>query len=118
MNPEVININALCVVLILHFIGDFIMQSDRMGTCKSNNSVVLGEHVMIYSVPLMLVFGVQYGVINGLMHFLTDFSTSRWTSYLWKKKKRHWFFVVIGLDQLLHLLVLILTYNLFAKPIW
>lgn len=41
-------------------------------------------------------------LINGAMHFLTDAITSRLTSKLWSKQDFHNFFVIIGLDQLIH----------------
>ena len=31
-------------------------------------------------------------------HFAVDFCSARATTYLWEKKLRHWFFVVIGVE--------------------
>jgi hypothetical protein len=45
-----------------------------------------------------------------IMHFITDAITSRTTSYLWQKGERHWFFVVIGLDQAIHMTTLFGVY--------
>ena len=71
----------------------------------------------------------QFGgwvLVNGVAHFVTDAITSRVTSRLWflpqvgqgmrptwiqveVKDTRHWFFVAIGADQLLHYIVLFTT---------
>jgi len=92
----------------LHFLSDFILQTDKMAINKSSSNKWLGIHVLVYSIPL-LVFGWQFALINCLAHAITDFFSSRATSYLWKKNERHWFFVVIGLDQAIHITCLFMT---------
>ncbi len=94
----------------MHFIADFILQTDTMATMKSKSSKWLSIHVIVYSIPF-LYFGWLFALINGVSHFVTDFITARATSYLWQKEKRHWFFVVIGFDQAIHMTTLILTYH-------
>jgi hypothetical protein len=104
--------NLLLVFLAivwLHFFGDFILQTDKQAINKSSNSVILTEHVAFYSLPF-LVFGAKFAVVNGVLHFITDYFTSRATKKLWEKNERHWFFVVIGLDQAIHFTCLFSTY--------
>lgn len=102
-------IEMLLILIWAHFIADFLLQTDKMALNKSSNNFWLGVHVIIYSMPFMLI-SWKYAVVNGLLHFITDFCTSRATSYLYKKNQRHWFFVVIGLDQAIHMTCLVLTY--------
>jgi hypothetical protein len=71
---------------------------------------VLLLHVTLYAIPF-LWFGWLFALVNGMAHFITDWITSRVTSKLWQEKEVHWFFVVIGLDQAIHLSTLVLTYN-------
>jgi hypothetical protein len=57
----------------------------------------------------MVVFGPFYAILNGLLHFVVDFATSKVNAYLWAKNQRHWFFTNIGLDQSIHFSILYLT---------
>lgn len=107
-------IGSILALIWLHFIADFVLQTDKMAINKSSNNLWLGFHVLVYTTVLLL-FGWQFALLNGVAHFLTDWITSRVTSYLWKKEKRHWFFTVIGLDQAIHMTTLILIFNYFFK---
>ena len=98
----------ILIVVWLHFIGDFVLQSDWVAINKSKRNDVLAMHVLIYAMPL-LWFGWRFALLNAALHFLTDWPTSRATSKLWQAGKRHWFFVVIGLDQAIHLTCLLVT---------
>lgn len=101
----------IIALLCTHFIADFILQSDWMAMNKSKRNAPLLVHVLIY-LACFLWMGAPYALINGAFHFVTDYFTSRVTSTLWAKNKRHWFFVVIGFDQMIHSACLILTLRL------
>jgi membrane-bound metal-dependent hydrolase YbcI (DUF457 family) len=77
-----------------------------MALNKSHNNKWLAIHSLVYAV-LFLLMGFEYAFLAGVSHFVIDWLTSRGTSWLWKKEKRHWFFVLIGFDQAIHLTVLI-----------
>lgn len=109
-------ITGFLLIIWAHFIGDFILQSDYHAQNKSKSSLVLAEHVLIYSIPFLFIFGysldkaIPWIICNVAAHFVVDFITSRITSKLWAAKKVHWFFVTIGADQALHLSCLALSY--------
>lgn len=144
------------VLLVAHFMADFIAQSDWMALNKSKRWDALGLHAVAYSIvlaafvviwaawtdPLRLAWPV--GVFlwwNSVAHFVQDAITSRINARLfpwrlvttpdlppidarsasigWYANRgflvpsetgnRHWFFVAIGFDQLLHYVTLFVT---------
>ena len=108
-------------LLAIHWFGDFFLQSDWMALNKSKNWLALSVHVSIYTTTLFVLmsivtghFALVYALVNGVLHFGTDAITSRITASLYKQKKNHWFFVVVGIDQLIHYTTLILTLSLLV----
>src|SRR5262245_3555308 len=104
----------IALLLIGHFIGDFVFQRNVWAVNKSKSNVALTKHVTVYTATLIAFslilgwkIGIAFGLANGLMHWCTDYVTSRITSRLWKAGQVHNFFVVIGLDQLIHYLTMI-----------
>lgn len=134
------------VLLVAHFVGDFLCQSDWMAVNKSKRWDALGVHVWVYGMVVGLCvipwwtphrFGT-FVLVNMAAHFVTDAITSRITSRLWFfamepgiwaqaeytvprhgrtlvnpwtpiADNRHWFFVAIGADQLIHFVTLVAT---------
>lgn len=120
-------------ILVVHFLADFIFQSDWMALNKSKHWDPLVIHGLVYSSLFYFGWGWHFALLTFITHTLTDAVTSRVTSKLWfidllepvktKKplafptfefarvypRKRHWFFVVIGVDQLIHYVTLALT---------
>ena len=99
----------ILLIVWFHFLSDFILQSDKMAINKSSSNKWLSIHVAVYSIPFVY-FGLKYAAINYVLHWITDYFSSRATTVLWKKGERHWFFVVIGFDQAIHMTCLFLTY--------
>jgi len=109
--------NYILLIIWIHFIADFILQNDKMAINKSSNNKWLFIHSFVYSIPFLIVgFSLNYVLFNGIFHFIVDWFTSRGTTKLWKENKRHWFFVLIGFDQMLHLTILIVSY--YAEFYW
>ena len=120
MTPTVI-IGYVLFLMITHFYSDFVFQSHWMASNKSSNNVALTLHVSIYSAffflasflvlpHLTLYQSIEFTGITFITHFITDHITSIITNKLWEKKDMHNFFVVIGLDQLIHHVTLIISF--------
>ena len=122
-------------ILIIHFISDFVFQTDKQAKGKSKNWTDLLAHTTSYTLSFgmsaywvaffYLVFtknsiSIDYNLlwflpITFICHTVTDYFTSRLNSKLWSEGKTHLFFVSIGFDQILHYIQLFLTYYLLTK---
>jgi hypothetical protein len=65
----------------------------------------------MYSVPF-LYFGWKFALFNLVAHFIVDFISSRVVAYFWHKDNKYASFAFIGLDQAIHLTILLLSYNI------
>ncbi len=107
----------LVTLILLHYVSDFLMQTDKMALNKSTSNKWLTYHILVYSVMMAVVFGPVYAGVNAVLHWITDYISSRVMTKLWKAEKRKWFFAVLGADQAAHMLALILTFGL-AQPLF
>ena len=107
-----IAVDIVLALLLIHFVSDFVLQSSRVALNKSKSNLVLLEHIAVYSMLFVVFVNPLYGLVNGVLHGVVDYFTSRITSALWKRGETHWFFVVIGFDQLLHVVILVTTYSI------
>lgn len=126
----------LIVICFIHFLADFVFQTDWMAKNKSKSWKALCLHITEYTGVLFgclwssaFLFAwlgrweltsdlarqiAAFGVINGVAHFGIDAVTSRITSHYWQQQRAHAFFVVVGFDQFLHLALIIWTARLFG----
>lgn len=115
------------VILLAHYFADFILQNDYMANNKSKKLKPLLLHIGVYTSTIFLVTFVMlvrtvqdkvdfwqllvvWAVLNGVLHFFTDYVTSRVSSYYKNKQQYDMFFNVIGFDQFLHYICLFGTY--------
>lgn len=110
-------------ILFAHFVADFMLQRHAWAMAKSSDNVALAKHVGTYavvmtaaavpllglSVPLLL-----FGVVMLVSHFAIDYVSSRVNKRLFAADRIHDFFVVVGLDQFLHYVVLLLSLYLLV----
>jgi hypothetical protein len=110
----------LGLLFTLHFIGDFMLQTHKQAINKSTSIKYLTYHVLTYCIPFLvfLTGGLSLNMLWFFLllfgtHWVTDFVTSKITSYFWQKKDMHNFFVIIGFDQLIHILTLMYLLDTF-----
>ena len=117
----------LGILLTLHFIADFMLQKDYIAINKSKSIIILLIHTIHYSVFvtlsfLLISFIFKFGwTLNDiflifawllLTHTVIDAITSRAAADMYPVS-RHWFFVIIGFDQLLHNFTLLAITQLY-----
>ena len=109
----VVDSYAIMYIMLVHWVADFVMQTAEMVKGKSSSNRWLLAHTSTYTIVMaVLTLNPIYALVNGVLHTVVDYITSRWSSKLWVKGDVHNFFVVIGLDQLIHVVTLIATYKL------
>jgi uncharacterized membrane protein len=117
------------IIIFIHWVADFVLQTDWQAQNKSKSNFALLSHTsnysMVWLLPMCLVFGKMkegattewivwttfyFCIITFVVHTITDYFTSRLNSKLWSAGKVHYFFVSVGFDQVLHYGQLFLTY--------
>lgn len=107
-------------IFVVHFLADFVFQSSKMATGKSKSLKWLSIHVGTYALVSLIsflclamygyyLFAFCWWIINVVLHFIVDLITSKITSKYWEAKNMRMFFVMIGFDQLIHSLCMIIT---------
>lgn len=129
------NIYLVLGILFVHWIADFVLQTDSQAKGKSKDMVCLLSHTFTYSTIFMLFcliyviattpltehhftsfeFVLKFSLITLVCHTVQDYITSRINARLWEQKKVHDFFVSIGFDQFLHFAQLLITFKLLTQ---
>lgn len=113
-------LGLVLAILFSHWVSDFVAQTDQMAKGKSTSNKWLVAHVAAYGAFMLIFmivltghFPIVWLLLNVVLHGCTDYVTSRVTSRLWKAGEVHWFFVVIGFDQLIHSVTMFVTIPYF-----
>lgn len=124
---------TIVALMTIHWLADFVLQSRWMAVNKGSSLKALLLHVTVYTLVLgfgvfllafwiiggatspgviegSVRFAVVYALLNGILHGVVDFITSKMSSALYKSQDYYEFWVVIGFDQLLHTSILVLSY--------
>ena len=110
------NIEVILLIVLFHFINDFIFQSEDWAINKNNSLIHLLKHTIVYSllwfIPIIFILSIEktiiFVIVTFILHTTTDFFTSKIVSKLFKENKlgssipNIGAFTMIGLDQLLH----------------
>jgi membrane-bound acyltransferase YfiQ involved in biofilm formation len=115
----------ICYILILHYVGDWLLQTRKIAEGKSSSITILSHHVTLYTltifvgiiVPLLLLGAstdtmhllTQWIFLNGVLHWITDYFTSKMTKKYYTSGNMKKFWHTVGLDQLIHAVTLIMT---------
>lgn len=110
-------------LFFIHFIGDFVCQSRYIAENKGMKFSILLLHVLIYISVIWLGLSFilptiplgKFLLLNYLLHVLTDFITSKFTTYFWLKENKYGFFTTVGFDQFLHISTLTLSLEIIQN---
>lgn len=109
--------SSIMTVIAMHWVADFVLQTDWQAKNKSKNNFALLFHVLTYTICIFVcsIFFLTneltlqnikiwelWALANGVIHFGVDYVTSRINTYLWNKGRVHDFFVMVGFDQVIH----------------
>lgn len=108
----------MLLLLMVHFFGDFIMQTHEMACNKSTSNAWLSVHVLTYSLCFIVFLDPFLFLYVFITHWVVDYNTSRMTAQRWKVKDYHNFFVVVGADQLIHYVTLIAYFQWIRRLIY
>lgn len=108
---------------MIHFLADFGLQTHEQAINKSSSDKFLFFHVGVYSLVWLIATipflpnarFIPFAIITFLCHFSTDWITSRIGKPFWAKQDLHDGFVVVGFDQVLHMIQLWYTFKLLLK---
>lgn len=119
---DYLSLFSACWFWGFHYIFDFIFQTSWQAENKSKNEHALSNHCWVYSLSMMVVTFVYFNLFSeihwGLLesvgtlmffysaHFVTDFFTSKKTARHFRRKNYHMGFVIVGLDQFIHFLTI------------
>jgi len=125
-------VKIFIILLFLHWLGDFVSQSDKLAVGKSKYVYMLVEHTIIYTVVIgiglaianiFLGFDVsetnafigRFMIVTLFAHTIQDYFTSKLNARLYAEGKNHLFYVSLGFDQFLHACQLFLTYKYLLR---
>lgn len=133
------SIQIVIYILFVHWLADFVAQTDKEAKGKSKELKYLLSHTIPYSIswlPAFMFYQIFIDIINFpnlqpnfltthqvmdfimitfFCHTITDYFTSRLNAKLWEQGKVHNFFVSVGFDQFLHFAQLLITFHLLTK---
>lgn len=113
-------------IVITHYIADFIFQDEKWAVGKSKSFSSLVQHTTMYSIiwvfPVHIISedffkSLVFVLITFIAHTITDYFTSKIVSkrfsdeYYGSPIPNLGAFSIIGFDQVLHYIQLIITWN-------
>ncbi len=111
-----LTVYEIVLVLVLHFISDFLLQTRKIAQKKSSDYLALFLHCIIVFVVFWPFFGIKFAALNAFIHAVIDRNV--WNIYKYIRRNENektfqfWndslFYSFIGFDQFLHVLTLIL----------
>lgn len=99
------NMNLIVLLIIAHYVGDYVLQSEYLATSKGSEWCSLIAHSVLYSVPFYFLFGCNCYLFWYLAstHFVIDSLKARYGK------------ITLPQDQMLHAVVLAIVWCLMKQ---
>lgn len=90
-------VNTIILLVICHMLGDYFLQVDFIASTKGKNWYHLIVHCMLYIVPFIIVFGLDWRIyVLLLSHIIIDPLKARYNKISYVQ------------DQMLHYLIMLI----------
>jgi hypothetical protein len=99
-------VTDIYILMILHFVGDFLLQPRSIARTKSKSIKSLTTHCILYGIPFFVYFNVTFVLYVIMTHWIVDYISSKFTTMFYQANKEYLFYSVIGIDQLIHHIIL------------
>jgi hypothetical protein len=110
----------LIILVILHFLADFVFQTRDMAINKTRSYKALSKHCVV--VFLFMFFGSMnfyFALTNAVLHGFID--KNIWRYYRRQNKKEginpcedQKFYITLGMDQAIHMIVMLISFEGFC----
>jgi ascorbate-specific PTS system EIIC-type component UlaA len=102
-------IGWVLVVILSHWVADFVVQTDRMAQRRNSSVLWLSGHVLVYMATLNVMLMITWGhsntfwiLLNGVLHWITELVIGRAARRLRDRNLAHEHSAAIGLEQMIH----------------
>lgn len=108
-------IDDLTILLLIHFVGDFLLQPGKWAIEKLKSKKALLYHSLQYGIPFFVAFyfleiNILWGFwIFGTHFFLDDRKALDWWNHNVKREKKTPEWVIMIQDQAIHVLCIVLV---------
>ena len=109
----------IIILLLMHALGDFFLQSNRLSKIKAFRISSMLEHVGIYTgvfivlspiiLGLTIVQGLYFSILNGFLHLVVDYFISK-GKLKYTDTSESKYILLIFIDHILHISILIVSY--------
>ncbi len=108
------------LLIIMHTGTDLVFQGATLSFLKQKKAMYLLVHVAIYTLVLgvfslfllnlNVLQAMTFTGINSGSHLIIDYSTGKMKYRFWSAKAEDSYFITSALDQILHVLILLISY--------
>lgn len=114
-----------CYLLLIHWLADFVFLNKWLSQNRGICTKALFIHVAIYCLTFyvfLLPFYVpskllQFIMFNGIIHLVVDFMTGQLMQIATETQSEKTYFMAFGTDQVIHMIILIITSEKILGPL-